>query len=113
MTPHAQGNNDHAAARHSHDAHDDPGEGMTDLLELDGEVLADYWSAALDWVRDAAAGTSARRLLDLGAGTGTGPIGLARRFPDAQVIAVDVEPGSLALLRSNAAGLCLGDGVRA
>ena len=112
MTTHAHGHHDHAAGRHSHDAHDDPGEGMTDLLELDGEVLADYWSAALDWVRDAAAGTPARQLLDLGTGTGTGAIGLARRFPDAQVIAVDVEPGSLAMLRGKAAGLGLGERVR-
>ena len=28
---------------------------MTDLLDLDGEVLHDYWSAALDWVGAAAA----------------------------------------------------------
>lgn len=85
---------------------------MTDLLELDGEVLRDYWSAALDWVRDAAATASPARLLDLGAGTGTGAIGLARRFPDAEVIAVDVEPGSLALLRDKAGRLGL-DRVRA
>jgi SAM-dependent methyltransferase len=84
---------------------------MTDLLELDGEVLHDYWSAALDWVRDAA-GAGPRRLLDLGAGTGTGAIGLARRFPGAEVIAVDVEPGSLALVRDKAARLGL-DRVRA
>ncbi len=85
---------------------------MADLLELDGEVLRDYWSAALDWVRDAAAASGPRRLLDLGAGTGTGAIGLARRFPDAEVIAVDVEPGSLALLRDKAGRLGL-DRVRA
>jgi len=85
---------------------------MTDLLELDGAVLHDYWSAALDWVRDAAAAAGAARLLDLGAGTGTGAIGLARRFPDAEVIAVDVEPGSLALLRDKAGRLGL-DRVRA
>jgi SAM-dependent methyltransferase len=110
---HAHRHRDHAAGHHSHDAHGADGEGMTDLLELDGEVLDDYWSAALDWVRDAAAETGARRLLDLGAGTGTGAIGLARRFPGAEVIAVDVEPGSLALLRDKAVGLGLGERVRA
>jgi SAM-dependent methyltransferase len=109
---HAHGHYDHGAGHHSHDAHGANGEGMTDLLELDGEVLHDYWSAALDWVRDAAAGTGASRLLDLGAGTGTGAIGLARRFPAAEVIAVDVEPGSLALLRDKAAGLGLRERVR-
>jgi SAM-dependent methyltransferase len=110
---HANGHHDQAAGHHSQDAHDAQDAGLTDLLELDGEVLHDYWSAALDWVRDAAAGTGARRLLDLGAGTGTGALGLARRFPDAEVIAVDVEPGSLKLLRDKAADLGLGERVRA
>ena len=51
---HAHGHHGHAAGHHSHDSHgsDDShgaaGEGMTDLLELDGEVLQDYWSAALE-----------------------------------------------------------------
>jgi SAM-dependent methyltransferase len=117
---HAHGHHDHAAAHHAHgshdghDSHDGHGEGMTDLLELDGEVLHDYWSAALDWVRDAAAGADTRRVLDLGAGTGTGAIGLARRFPGAEVIAVDVEPGSLALVGAKAERLGLDrDRVRA
>jgi SAM-dependent methyltransferase len=84
---------------------------MTGLLELDGEVLRDYWSAALDWVASAADG--AGRVLDLGAGTGTGALGLAERFPQAEVIAVDVEPGSLARLRDKAAARGLADRVRA
>jgi SAM-dependent methyltransferase len=84
---------------------------MTALLDLDGEVLHDYWSAALDWVRSAA--PAADRVLDLGAGTGTGALGLAERFPAAEVIAVDVEPGSLARLREKAAGRGLGGRVRA
>ena len=45
----------HAAG--SSDADHAAPEGMDDLLELDAEVLHDYWNAALDWVRDAAAGT--------------------------------------------------------
>jgi ubiquinone/menaquinone biosynthesis C-methylase UbiE len=72
---------------------------MDDLLELDAEVLRDYWTAALDWVRDAAAPPSPARLLDLGAGTGTGALGLAERFPDATVTAVDVEPDALERIR--------------
>ena len=68
---HAQPAHDQHAHRHSGAAEDD----YTDLLDLDAEVLRDYWSAALDWVRDAAADTARTRLLDLGAGTGTGAIG--------------------------------------
>jgi SAM-dependent methyltransferase len=89
---------DHAH-RHAGAAEDD----YTDLLDLDAEVLRDYWSAALDWVRDAAAGTARTRLLDLGAGTGTGAIGLAQRFPDAEVVALDVSPASLAKIAAKAA----------
>jgi len=85
---------------------------MTSLLDLDGEVLHGYWSAALDWVRRAAAGAARGRLLDLGAGTGTGALGLAARFPEAEVIAVDVEAASLARLRDKAAGLGLAGRVR-
>jgi SAM-dependent methyltransferase len=97
---------DHAASAGSSD------DSMTSLLDLDGEVLHGYWSAALDWVRRAAADTGRGRLLDLGAGTGTGALGLAARFPEAEVIAVDVEAASLARLRDKAAGLGLAGRVR-
>src|ERR1700742_2161206 len=99
----------HNAHVHEHSASSDGA--MTGLLELDGEVLHDYWSAALDWVTGAADGAS--RVLDLGAGTGTGALGLAERFPQAEVIAVDIEPGSLARLRDKALGCGLADRVRA
>jgi SAM-dependent methyltransferase len=94
--------------QHAHDehAHRHPGaaqDDYTDLLDLDAEVLCDYWSAALDWVRSTAAGAARTRLLDLGAGTGTGAIGLAKRFPDAEVIALDVSPESLAKIGPKAA----------
>ena len=57
-------------------------------------------------------GTGRRRLLDLGAGTGTGALGLAERFPEAEVIALDIEPGSLARLKDKTAGLGLAGRVR-
>ncbi len=98
---------------HSHS----PGEhaapdGMHDLLDLDAEVLHGYWTAALDWVRDAAAGAAPARVLDLGAGTGTGALGLAARLPAADVVAVDVTADSLGRLRDKAAGLGLAERVR-
>ena len=99
----------HNAHVHEHSASSDGI--LTGLLELDGEVLHDYWSAALDWVKRAADGAS--RVLDLGAGTGTGALGLAGRFPRAEVIAVDIEPGSLARLRAKALAAGLEGRVRA
>ncbi|HEY1819173.1 MAG TPA: class I SAM-dependent methyltransferase [Trebonia sp.] len=106
----------HAHGAHAHDhgvSAVSSDESMTDLLDLDGEVLHGYWSAALDWVRRAAPGAGAGRLLDLGAGTGTGALGLAARFPEAEVIAVDIEPGTLARLRDRADGLGLAGRVTA
>ena len=47
-TPTTSDGHDHHGHRHSGAAEDD----YTDLLDLDAEVLSDYWSAALDWVRD-------------------------------------------------------------
>jgi SAM-dependent methyltransferase len=96
---HTHADHDHHGHRHSGAAEDD----YTDLLDLDAEVLRDYWSDALDWVQSVAAGTPRSRLLDLGAGTGTGAIGLARRFPDAEVVALDVSPVSLAKIGAKAA----------
>jgi SAM-dependent methyltransferase len=98
-----QGRGQHAHGDHAHRHAGAAEDDYTDLLDLDAEVLRDYWSAALDWVRDAAAGTARTRLLDLGAGTGTGAIGLAQRFPDAEVVALDVSPASLAKIAAKAA----------
>ena len=106
--PDTHAHHDHHARRHAGAAEDD----YTDLLDLDAEVLRDYWAAALDWVQAAAAGTARTRLLDLGAGTGTGAIGLAQRFPDAEVIALDVSPVSVAKIAAKAAGAGLAARVR-
>jgi SAM-dependent methyltransferase len=97
--PETNFHHDHHGHRHSGAAEDD----FTDLLDLDAEVLRDHWSAALDWVQEVAAGAPRTRLLDLGAGTGTGAIGLARRFPEAEVVALDVSPASLAKIAAKAA----------
>jgi SAM-dependent methyltransferase len=102
-------------------SHDHAGHGQTeqdqdvvmdDLLDLDAEVLAGYWTAALDWVRDAAAPLSPVQVVDLGAGTGTGALGLAPRFPGATVTAVDIEANSLRRLEHKAARLGLGPRIR-
>jgi SAM-dependent methyltransferase len=105
---HGQGAHEHASAT-DHNHTDD---NYTDLLELDADVLHDYWSAALDWVRDAADGAARTRLLDLGAGTGTGAIGLAQRFGQAEVVALDISPVSADRVRAKAAGLGLAQRVR-
>ena len=102
----------HAGHGHGHAGHGLP-EGMDDLLDLDATVLQDYWTAALDWVREAATPLSPVRLLDLGAGTGTGALGLAQRFPGATVTAVDVEPDALERIRGKVKERGLDGRVRA
>jgi len=102
-----------AAGRlHVHDDADTAA-GGDDLLDLDGEVLAAHWGVAFDRATAAAAeglgavGRSPARVVDLGAGTGTGAVGLARRLPEAEVVAVDVSEHSLArvALKAHAAGV--------
>ncbi len=85
---------------HTHEHRTQPG--LFDLLDLDAAVLHEYLDGALDWVSAAAGDTAPRRVLDLGAGTGTASVGLARRFPDAEVFAVDVETDSLERLAARA-----------
>ncbi len=99
----------HSHAQHSPGQSDDQ---LIALLDLDAEVLHDYWTDALDWVRQAAEGSGWHRLLDLGTGTGTGAIGLTRRFDDAEVLAVDNSAASLHRLGEKVAQLGLADRVR-
>jgi release factor glutamine methyltransferase len=52
-----------------------------------------------------------RRILDLGTGSGALALAMARAFPEAQVVAVDVSDDALALARENAAALGLNERV--
>src|ERR1700743_1489953 len=85
-TGHDHGGPQPAEHGHGHAEHDGL-DSFTDLIDLDVQVLHAYWTAALDWVRDQAAGMTPARILDLGAGTGTAAIGLAGRVPAAEVTA--------------------------
>jgi SAM-dependent methyltransferase len=109
--PHAH---DHAAAGHSEPGHaasgpgehDHDEEALTELLDLDGEVLAGYLDQATAWIA-ATAEPPVTRVVDLGAGTGTGTFALLRRFPEARVTAVDLAPDRLTRLRHRACELGL------
>jgi len=43
-------------------------------------------------------------ILDVGTGSGILPLALAKKFPDVDIVAVDISPAALALARSNAEG---------
>ncbi len=69
-------------------------------------------TAALSDAPAGATGGAQVRVIDLGAGTGTGAIGLARRLPDAEVVAVDISESSLARVDAKARAAGVGDRVR-
>lgn len=81
---------------HSHgDEHSHIDEqGLADMLDLDAEVLASQLAEVIDWAGQLASGTPGR-IADVGAGTGTGSFALARRFTEAEIVALDVSPGML------------------
>jgi SAM-dependent methyltransferase len=99
---------DHGAA----DDHGDHGNeaALTELLDLDGEVLQSYLDDLTGWIA-ATAQPPVTRIIDLGSGTGTGTLALLRRFPQAHVTAVDLAAERLARLTHRAGQLGLGDRV--
>ena len=78
---------------------------MAELLDLDAEVLHSYLSEVIDWVHQLVAARPRHRILDLGSGTGTGALALARRFAEADVIAVDISTPLLDRLSDKARDL--------
>ena len=100
-----------------HEHREDPGAGtdwaaFADLLELDAEVLHAYLADLTAWVGQLAADSDCRRIVDLGAGTGTAAIALAQRFAGADVIAVDGSGPLLSRIRAKAVDLGLAGRVR-
>lgn len=67
--------------------HHDEGH-LADLLDLDAEILGSYLDTVTGWIEQHLP-AAPRTIVDVGAGTGTGGLALARRFPAAEVVAVD------------------------
>src|SRR4051794_4213976 len=83
---------------------------MIEMLDLDAEVLHDYHREVITWVGREA--VERPRVVDLGAGSGTGSLALARELPESHITAVDVSPEMLAHVRSRADAAGLGDRIR-
>jgi SAM-dependent methyltransferase len=83
---------------------------LVEMLDLDAEVLHEYFRDLIGWVGREAG--DAPRVVDLGAGSGTGSLALAQEMPGAMVTAVDLSPEMLAHLRSRADTAGLGDRIR-
>ncbi|MEU0696076.1 methyltransferase domain-containing protein [Streptomyces niveus] len=71
---------------HDHD-HD-----QAEILDLDAEVLAEHTASITAWLPVEAAPL---HIVDLGSGTGAGTLALLRRFPGAEVTAVDTSAAHL------------------
>ncbi|GHJ11371.1 hypothetical protein TPA0907_57380 [Micromonospora humidisoli] len=83
---------------------------LIELLDLDAEVLHEYFRDVIGWVGREAA--TRPHVVDLGAGTGTGSLALVRELPGSTVTAVDLSPEMLAHLRGRADAAGLGDRIR-
>ncbi|AZG46104.1 Trans-aconitate 2-methyltransferase [Gordonia insulae] len=82
---------------------------MATVLDLDAVVAAEYLTEVPD--RIAAFVAEPGTIIDLGSGTGTGTLTLARRFPAADVVALDNSPKMLARVADAAATAGLADRV--
>lgn len=103
----AQHSHHHSARGHVH--HDEAG--LADLLDLDAEVLGSYLDDVTEWVGQHALDVP-RVVIDVGAGTGTGSLALARRFGAAEVVAIDRSASMLERIRAAARGQGLADRLR-
>ncbi|MGI5489013.1 class I SAM-dependent methyltransferase [Microtetraspora malaysiensis] len=92
---------------HHHDADHDESR-LADMLDLDARVFSSYLDEVIDWVRRHAP-EAPRKVADVGAGTGTGALALARRFAAAEIVAIDRSPVMLDRLRAAANEQGLGD----
>jgi len=92
----------HEHHQHGHPTHSD----LAAALDLDAELVGDHLDDAATLIVEALGGPPAR-IVDLGAGTGSGTEALARRFPDATLLAVDSSPAMTETIdrRARAAGL--------
>ncbi|GGZ83463.1 hypothetical protein GCM10010389_21630 [Streptomyces echinoruber] len=80
-----------------------------EILDLDADVLAEHTASITAWLP---VRTAPRRIVDLGCGTGAGTLALLRRFPAAEVTAVDSSTAHLHRLREKAAAAEVADRVR-
>ncbi|MCX5008182.1 class I SAM-dependent methyltransferase [Streptomyces sp. NBC_00638] len=104
-----------SAAAHHHGSHpvhqhgaDHDDDGQAEILDLDAEVLSEHIASITAWLPVEA---DPRHLVDLGCGTGAGTFALLRRFPRAEVTAVDSSASHLRRLVEKATTAGLADRV--
>ena len=96
---------DHSAHNHGQVHLDDAHwEELLDQTEREGELLLGFVTDTGERVRELRGpdAPAVRRVLDIGSGPGVGTCELASLFPEAQVIALDGSPATLARVRQRA-----------
>ena len=110
----------HTHEPHRHHSHEGrPGHGpapehdtgLAEILDLDAVLGAPVLEAALD-AASGALDAAPTTIVDLGSGTGTGTLALARRFDRARVHSLDASPAMIERLRASAAEANLDDRVQ-
>ncbi len=88
-------------SEHHHERdHSDGNDDYTEMLDLDGSVLSGYWGEVTAWVADVGPTGHVRRVVDLGSGAGTATFAFGQRFPDAELVPVDVSEIMLSRVRA-------------
>jgi ubiquinone/menaquinone biosynthesis C-methylase UbiE len=83
---------------------------LVEMLELDAEIAIAYWDEVMNWIGQAMP-ADARRVVDLGAGTGLAAFAFAKRYAGAQVIAIDESNQMLERIRKKALDNGLADRI--
>ncbi len=97
-----RGAHDKAAEPHDEEARDqahDHGSGLAELLDLDAAVLGSYLAELTAWAAQHTP-DPVSAVVDVGAGTGTAAVALARHFQDARVVALDRSPEMLERIKA-------------
>ncbi|UCR88167.1 class I SAM-dependent methyltransferase [Mycetocola spongiae] len=82
---------------HHHSSH-----GLATLLDRDARVLSEFLTEVTTWFREVTGAQPRPRIADIGAGTGSGTVALARAFPGSRVTAIDRTPDMLTRVRDRA-----------
>ncbi len=104
MAQHVQHQHSGDGSAHDSDAH------LAELLDLDAEALGSFLGTVVEWVGQHAP-EDPRSIVDVGAGTGTGSLALARRFVRADVVAIDASPTMLERVEAAARDQGLSDRI--
>lgn len=90
---------------HSHESDAE----LAEMLNLDAIILGSYLDDATEWAAELAPNPAI--IMDVGAGSGSGTVALAQRFPQASIVAIDKSSGMLKEVLTVSDGLGLASQV--